>query len=190
MPGLKYLFLTCLSIILYSFIFNNAENETDEIYNKGNIADNFSIEELLSSNPKSLKAVDSEELQIRSDWTYKKGAGISPPGSGERAYSTSFSVSDARFVCWELIVEHQPATVDRDLNFKYSLFGADNNKIADAMADSWIPAGSDLTEHSACWGSAYPGSWEKGEYYYKVRYETEGAGKHTGLERQVSFSIY
>lgn len=62
MPGLKYLFLTCLSIILYSFIFNNAENETDEIYNKGNIADNFSIEELLSSNPKSLKAVDSEEL--------------------------------------------------------------------------------------------------------------------------------
>ncbi|MGK7371176.1 MAG: hypothetical protein ACNS64_13280 [Candidatus Halalkalibacterium sp. M3_1C_030] len=190
MPGLKYILLTCSCFILYSFISDNVENEPDEIYARGNITDNFSIEELLSSNSKTLKRVSSEELQIHSDWTFKKGAGITPAGSEERYYSPSFSVSDARFVCWELIVEHKPATVDRDLNFKYSLFGVNNNKIADATADSWIPAGSDLTEHSACWGSAYPGSWKKGDYHYKIRYESEEIGKAAGLERKVNFTIY
>lgn len=130
--------------------------------------DNFSIEELLSPHVKPMKDVSSGKVQIRSGWTYRKGAGITPAGSESRFYDTSFSVSDARFICWELIVEHEPASVDRDLNFEFRLLGNKDQTIASAIADSWIPAGSDLTEHGACWGSALPGSWRKGIYRYSI----------------------
>src|SRR6056297_2141496 len=115
MPGLKYLFLTCLCIILYTLVSENTENEPVETYANGNVADNFSIGELISTRPKTLDPVRSEELRIRSDWTYEKGAGVTPVGSEERVYAPSFPVNDARFICWELIVEHKPASVDRNL---------------------------------------------------------------------------
>ena len=190
MPGLKYLFLTCLCIILYTLVSENTENEPAVTYANGNVADNFSIGELISTRPKTLDPVRSEELRIRSDWTYEKGAGVTPVGSEERVYAPSFPVNDARFICWEIIVEHKPAAVDRNLNFKYSLYDADNIKIADATADSWIPAGNELTEHSACWGSVYPGSWKKGDYHYKIRYESKGTGQQSGLDRNIKFTVY
>ena len=87
-------------------------------------------------------------------------------------------------------MEHPPAPVNRDLNFEYTLHGADEQKIAEAVADSWIPAGSDLTEHSACWGSAYPGSWKIGDYRYTIRYKPEDTGEQAGLEQSIRFSIY
>lgn len=190
MPGLKYLFLTCLCLILYSFIPANSESESVERYLKGNIIDNFSIEELLSPNREAIKNVRSDELRIRSGWTYKKGAGITPAGSEDRSYSRFFSINEARIICWELVLEHPPAPVDRDLNFEYRLIGADTKKIAGAVADSWIPAGSDLTEHSACWGSAYPGSWKPGDYWYTIRYKSDDTGDQAGLEQSIRFSIY
>ena len=190
MPGLKYLYLTCLCLIIYSFIPANSDIESTEKYLKGNIIDNFSIEELLSPSREGVKKVPSDELHVRSAWIYKKGAGITPAGSEDRSYHRLFSISEARIICWELIMEHPPAPVNRDLNFEYTLHGADEQKIAEAVADSWIPAGSDLTEHSACWGSAYPGSWKIGDYRYTIRYKPEDTGEQAGLEQSIRFSIY
>lgn len=190
MPGLKYLYVTCLCLIVYSFMPPGSETESAEVYGRGSVIDNFSIEELLSSHPKPIRDVRTDELRIRSGWTYNKGAGITPSGSENRFYSPSFSVSNARIICWELIIEHQPAPVDRNLNFNYSLYGVDDYNIADAVADSWVPAGSDLTEHSACWGSAYPGSWEKGDYRYRIQYKSGGTDEQSVLEHSIKFTLY
>lgn len=190
MAGLKYLYLTCLVLILYSYLPEQLERESVDVYANGNIIDNFSIEELMSSQEKPIRDTDSGEVRIRSGWTYLKGAGLTPAGSEERFYSRSFSVGEAGFICWELIVEHQPAPVDRDLNFTFRLSGDNDHTIAEAIADSWIPAGSDLTEHTACWGSAYPGSWKKGDYRYTVSYKSEGTDKQTALKQDINFSMF
>ncbi|NGP77995.1 hypothetical protein G3570_15200 [Balneolaceae bacterium YR4-1] len=152
--------------------------------------DNFSIEELLSRQGKSLRKVRHGELRIRSGWTYNKTAGITPAGSENRFYSNAFSIHNARIVCWELVAEHEPAPVNRDLNFEFRLHGKDDATIANAVADSWIPAGSDLTEQTACWGSAYPGSWEIGNYRYSIHYRPDSTNKQPALEHSISFTVY
>ena len=85
MPGLKYLYLTCLCLIIYSFLPENSEHEVGDNFGRGNITDNFSIDELLSSGHKPAKDVSPDELRVRSGWTYTKSAGIAPAGSEDRS---------------------------------------------------------------------------------------------------------
>ncbi|MDX1585559.1 MAG: hypothetical protein R3222_02400 [Balneolaceae bacterium] len=190
MPGLKYIMLTCFCIILYSIIPEETERKPAVFDAKGGIADNFSIEELLSSRDKAIRDIHSKDVRIRSAWTYEKTAGITPAGSEDRFYGTSFSYSDARFICWELILEHAPVQFDRDLNLEFTLYNGEDQKISQGIADSWISSGSEITEHTACWGSAYPGSWEKGDYRYSIQYKPQGTDTQSALEHEVTFRAY
>lgn len=154
-----------------AFTFSGTE-EVPNTRSAGHVVDNFAIEELVSSNSPSPRQADLNDLKIKSTWLYEKGTGITPPGSTGRNYGKEFFRNDSRFVCWEITLEHPSYVDDRDLNFTFTLVTNEGRRLTENKADSWIPANTELSDHSACWGWPYPNNWKLGNYYFEVKPDT------------------
>ena len=122
MLAFKSLFVSLIYMLVYIIFFSTGSEKVTEAVTHGNVADNFSIEELLNDGSHDLLSANAETLKLRSAWTYEKGPGITPSGSEKRNYGSAFLRDRSRYVCWEITLEHSAASQARDLNFVFSLF--------------------------------------------------------------------
>jgi len=189
MLAVKSIFLSAIYILFLAlFINSNNENEINPTI-RGNVVDNFSIEGVLHDRSGPLLSANTESLKLRSSWTYEKGPGLSPAGSEMRNYGRVFFKDRSRFICWEIILEHKSLSDSRDLNFSFSLFDQKGNEINRSRVDSWIPSNAEFSDHGACWGLAYAGNWEIGDYYFVIKPETAEARMLNDFETYIKFRI-
>lgn len=160
--------------LIYLFIFvvfSNSTTKSEELLTEvrnGNVVDNFSIEELLIQDSTFIPDAKLEDVTYHSGWIFEKGPGLTPDGSADRNYDTSFNKGESRFICWEMSIEHKADPSHRNMDFVFKLFDEDGNKLTESISDSWVPAGQEITDHSACWGFPYPNNWSPGRYYFEV----------------------
>lgn len=191
MSVFKSVFLSLIYLFIY-VTFSTATSEAEDIatdVRKGNVVDNFSIEELLNDHSSTLPDANLKELNYHSDWIFEKGPGMTPAGSVDRNYETLFNKGQSRFICWEITVKHKADPSHRNLDFAFRLFDEDDNKLVDDISDSWIPAGQEITDHSACWGFPYPNNWSAGRYYFEIVPQTSNESSKEDKTRRIAFEI-
>ncbi|WP_249066615.1 hypothetical protein [Halalkalibaculum roseum] len=190
MIWVKTALLSLVYFITYvAFTGNNSHEVTSE-KPEGHVVDNFSIEELIAEKKADYKEAPIASLKLRSTWIYEKGAGITPEGSIRRNYSDLFSHYDSRFICWEITLEHPSYDTNRNLDFTFQLFDQAGNQVTKNKADSWIPANSEFSDHSACWGWPYPNNWSPGKYTFDVKTIVSSSSQSDDFSATIDFTMY
>jgi hypothetical protein len=186
----KSVFLSAIYLFVYLSFTTNAPDEVELATINGHTVDNFAIGELLATNQNKLQSVDMNEVQIKSTWIYEKGPRITPQGSPGRNYGEEFYSNTSRFLCWEIVTENPSYDKARDLNFTFSLFNEKGRKLATGEADSWIPAKSEFSEHSACWGWPYGNNWDIGKYNYQVTPNIDTLLQADDFPANIAFRVF
>lgn len=187
---IKSALLSLIYFVSYSAFTGNNFHEIKPTYIKGQVVDNFSIEELVADKSADYKEAPIASLELRSSWIYEKAAGITPEGSIRRNYGDVFSHYESRFICWEITLEHPSYDTNRNLDFIFQLFDQTGNQVTQNKADSWIPANSEFSDHSACWGWPYPNNWTPGKYTYDVEAVMGSLSQSNNFSATIDFKVF
>ncbi len=187
---IKSALLSLIYFVSYSAFTGNNFHEVKPTFIKGQVVDNFSIEELVTDKEADYKEAPIASLEIRSSWIYEKGVGITPEGSTGRSYGDVFSRNESRFICWEVTLEHPSYDTPRNLDFSFQLNDNAGNLVTQNKADSWIPENSEFSDHSACWGWPYPNNWTPGKYTYDVKTVMSSVSQSNNFSATIPFEVF
>lgn len=176
--------------ITYLAITGDSSHELKPTNIKGQVVDNFSIAEMVADKKADYKEVPIASLEIRSSWIYEKGAGITPEGSTGRNYGEVFSRYESRFICWEVTLEHPSYDAPRNLDFTFQLNDETGTLVTQNKADSWVPANTEFSDHSACWGWPYPNNWTPGKYTYDVDAAMNSLSQSNDFSATIDFKVF
>jgi len=192
MSVFKSVFLSLFSLLIY-VSFSASTSDTKPISaeaRKGNVVDNFSIEEMLVDDSTAFSGIEPGAIDYHSSWIYEKGPGLTPEGSEDRTYARLFNRGESRFICWEVTIEHPADSLHSNLDFEFRLFDEAGNKLAEDTSDSWIPSGQEFTNHNACWGYPNAYSWSLGQYYFELEAVTQSEIAQKTEAVRVAFEVF
>lgn len=189
MPNTAHLLVYVIALGLSIVLKGNTVENGNADRMPGHIVDNFAVGELLAPDNADLIPADITELDVLEKNTFEKGTGLTPPGSLDRDYTKNFSKRRSRFICWEITLDHAPVANNRDLNLQFRLQNDNNQQLMTGKVDSWIPANSDVTTHSACWGWPYADLWQPGKYQFEVLPAGEEPAGETDIFASIPFTV-
>jgi len=86
------------------------------------------------------------------------------PPLNERAYATEFAQSAARYVSWELRIDHPDPALRLDFRVSATYMDPKGNRLTEHHIDSHIEPGWTSSMHTSGFGYDDPGQWEIGQY--------------------------
>lgn len=104
--------------------------------------------------------------ELRSEITkllfYESGAGVPP--KAQRSYQTSFDANWARYINWELNIDHASPQQRLDFQVYAIYYKPDNSELTRHNISSYAEPGWTSSNHSSGYGDENPGLWTPGRY--------------------------
>lgn len=97
-------------------------------------------------------------------------SGPSIPHKANRVYADSFPASTARYINWELNLNHSELKKRTSVNFLVIYRHSDGTEFGRAQYDNFAEAGWSSSMYSWSWGADEPGIWNPDTYTVEIFY--------------------